>query len=153
MTSASSTINVNRRPFGLVAIIVIQLLTVLVSGFLLALLVFSFLLAEGTIQLEGADPTSFTRQLSPVDFTPLALTFVVNAVCAVGMWWRQRWAWFLTMMQLGFFMASDLYGYFNGSPPATYVWSMLLNVFMVFYLNQRDVQVIFQNNNEERQPR
>ena len=78
----------------------------------------------------------------------LVFAFVANGVCAVGLWWRKRWAWFLTMLQLGVFMISDLYSYFTDSPPETYAWSMLLNVFIVFYLNQREVQAIFLNKNE-----
>ena len=81
----------------------------------------------------------------------MVLIFVINGVCAIGLWRRQRWAWFLTMLQLGAFMISDLYSYFTNSPPETYAWSMLLNVFMVFYLNQRDVQAIFLTKTEGKQ--
>ena len=103
------------------------------------------------IAVEGVDPASFHWQLSPMDILQMVLTFVVNGVCAVGLWRRQRWAWFLTMLQLGAFMISDLYSYFTNSPPETYAWSMLLNVFMVFYLNQREVQAIFLTKNERKQ--
>ena len=103
------------------------------------------------IVVEGIDPAAFQWQLSPMDILQMVLTFVINGVCAVGLWRRQRWAWFLTMLQLGAFMISDLYSYFTNSPPETYAWSMLLNVFMVFYLNQRDVQAIFLTKNEGKQ--
>ena len=159
MTNAPSAITgtdqpdvkVRRRPFGLLAIIVIQVLMMLGSGILLLLLGVGFVFATRMIAVEGVDPAAFQWQLSPMDILQMVLTFVVNGVCAVGLWRRQRWAWFLTMLQLGAFMISDLYSYFTNSPPETYAWSMLLNVFMVFYLNQREVQAIFLNKNERKQ--
>ena len=146
-------IKARRRPFGLLAIIVIQILMMLGSGILLLIFGVGFVFATRMIVVEGINPAAFQWQLSPVDILTTVLTFVVNGVCAIGLWRRQRWAWFLTMLQLGAFMLSDLYSYFTNSPPETYAWSMLLNVFMVFYLNQRDVQAIFLTKNEGKQPR
>ena len=159
MTNASSTITgitpldvkPRRRPFGLLAIIVIQSLMMLGSGILLLLFFVGFVFATRMIVVEGINPASFTWDLPPADLLQMVLIFVVNGVCAVGLWRRQRWAWFLTMLQLGAFMISDLYSYFTNSPPETYAWSMLLNVFMVFYLNQRDVQAIFLTKSEAKQ--
>ena len=159
MTNAPSAITgatpldvkAKRRPFGLLAIIVIQVLTLLGSGLLLLLFLVSFVFASRMIVVEGVDPKLFNWELSPMDLLQMVLIFVINGVCAVGLWRRQRWAWFLTMLQLGAFMISDLYSYFTNSPPETYAWSMLLNVFMVFYLNQRDVQAIFLIKNEGKQ--
>lgn len=140
-----------RRPFGLIAIIVMQLLTMLVSGLVLALLVFALAAASRMVDGEAtADWGSIYLALSPGDIALFVLTFVVNGICAVGLWRWQRWAWFLTMLQLGFFMLSDLYSYFTNSSVATYGWSMLLNVAMVFYLNQRDVQAVFLTKDERR---
>jgi hypothetical protein len=45
-------------------------------------------------------------------------------------------------------MLTDLYSHFTNSPPETYAWTMLLNVSMVFYLNQREVQAIFLSKEE-----
>jgi hypothetical protein len=159
MTNAPSTITgatpldvkANRRPFGLLAIIVIQVLTMLGSGFLLLLVGVGFVFTSRMIGVEGFDPKELNWGLSPMDILQMVLLFIINGVCAVGLWRRQRWAWFLTMLQLGAFMLSDLYSYFTNSPPETYAWSMLLNIFMVFYLNQRDVQAIFLVKNEGKQ--
>ncbi len=149
ITGATSLdVKAKRRPFGLLAIIVIQVLTMLGSGLLLLLFLVGFVFASRMIVVEGADPKLPNWDLSPMDLLQLVLIFVINGVCAVGLWRRKRWAWFLTMLQLGAFMISDLYSYFTNSPPETYAWSMLLNVFMVFYLNQRDVQAIFLTKNE-----
>lgn len=132
-----------RRPFGLNAIIVIQLLLVLFSASLLAL-------AGLVVWLSytNADESLLIKlDLSFDELVTLALMFVVNLVCAVGLWQRRRWAWLLTMLQLGLFMLSDLRSYFGGAAPEAYAWSMLLNVLMVFYLNQREVQAIFMTKN------
>ncbi|HSD57266.1 MAG TPA: DUF2127 domain-containing protein [Methanotrichaceae archaeon] len=58
----------------------------------------------------------------------------------VGLWRMQRFAWVLIMIQTGLFMISDLWGYFHGYP--SYI-SMLIDVIIVFYLNQREVQRAF----------
>ena len=129
-----------RRPFGLYAIIVIQLLLALLSIVLLALAGLAIIMAYTATE---AGVTLADLDMSISDLVTLALIPVVNLICAVGLWRRQRWAWFLTMLQLGVFMLSDLYSYFTGDPPASYAWSMLLNVVMVFYLNQREVQALF----------
>jgi uncharacterized membrane protein (DUF2068 family) len=143
LSETSAIVKTRRRPFGLNAIITIQLLTMLGSATVLTLVTFALVMAQRMGELEHLD-----LKLTPVDVATLVLTLVVNGVCAVGLWRRQRWAWFLTMLQLGAFMVSDLYSYFTNSPPATYAWSMLLNVFMVFYLNQREVQAIFLSKDE-----
>ncbi len=138
---AAQTSTPSRRPFGLLAIIFLQVLTALLSALALVLMAAAMLAvisAAGDATATGGD-----LQLSNLDILTFVLTLVVNAICAVGLWRRKRWAWFLTMLQLGFFMLSDLYSYFTDSPVATYAWSMLLNILMVFYLNQREVQNIF----------
>lgn len=122
-----------RRPFGLIAIIVTQLITVAFCALALGVLA---LVRLGHIAAAEID-------FPPQEQITAAAALVVNALCAFGLWRRKRWAWYLTMLQLGFFMLSDLYSYFNDQPIATYVWSMVLNVCMVFYLNQREVQNVF----------
>jgi uncharacterized membrane protein (DUF2068 family) len=132
----------------LYAIIGIQVLTMLLSAALLALLAVGLWLSvEGStyiIEEMGLDLT-----LSWFEFLSLIMMVIINPICAVGLWRRRRWAWLLSMLQLGFFMLGDLYSYFTGNPPASYAWSMLLNVGMVFYLNQRDVQSLFLTGKEQ----
>lgn len=128
-----------RRPFGLNAIIILQLLTVLFSATLLALI--GFALGAAYLAAEQGQPLDLDISLlEPLD---LIGALLINLLCAIGLWRRQRWAWFLTMLQLGFFMSQDLYGYFTGAATDTYAWTMLLNIVMVFYLNQREVQAVF----------
>lgn len=128
-----------RRPFGLNAIIVLQWLTVVVSAVLLALLG----IALGAAYLAAEQGQAVAFDISLLEPFDLMFTLLINLVCAIGLWRRQRWAWLLTMLQLGLFMFQDLYGYFTGAPSETFAWTMLLNVIMVFYLNQREVQAVF----------
>lgn len=62
------------------------------------------------------------------------------ALLAVGMWRLQRWAWVATMLLIGASLGVGLLRYGRGEP--RYV-TMLLNILIVFYLNQRDVQALF----------
>ena len=128
-----------RRPFGLNAIIVTQVLLALLSAGLLVLAVFAITVAYAG----GHTDVLAAVNLGIDDVVTMVLMVIVNLICAVGLWRRRRWAWFLTMLQLGVFMLSDLYSYFTGDAVETYAWSMLLNVIMVFYLNQREVQALF----------
>jgi hypothetical protein len=136
------------RPFGLYAIIGIQVLMTLLSLTLILLIGLALWLT-----LEGANfglgEMDLSLTLSPFEVGTLAMMAIVNPNCAVGMWRRQRWAWLLSMLQIGFFMLGDLYSYFTGESRESYGWSMLLNVAMVFYLNQRDVQALFLTHKEQ----
>jgi uncharacterized membrane protein (DUF2068 family) len=78
------------------------------------------------------------------DFQLIAtIGFVVilfRLVVTYGLWRLRRWAWALFMVQVGVIMVYDLWVYFGGAPPYL---SMVTSVVMVFYLNQRDVQLAF----------
>jgi uncharacterized membrane protein (DUF2068 family) len=79
-----------------------------------------------------------------VDYLASALLVVFAAamiVIAVGLWRLRRWAWVGTMIVIGVSLASDILSYFHGNP---YYGSMVLHVFTVFYLNDRDVQNLFE---------
>ncbi len=69
--------------------------------------------------------------------TPILL---IQLVIMIGLWRLRRWAWFLFMVQLGIGMAIYIWAYVNGV--ALYIY-MLLNIIMVFYLNQHEVQHVF----------
>jgi hypothetical protein len=62
-------------------------------------------------------------------------------VVALGLLLLRRWAWVATMVLIGAGLATGIWLYFNGTE--RYV-NMLLNVFVVFYLNQRAVQAAFE---------
>jgi hypothetical protein len=145
ITPATTPAHPSRRPFGLNAIIVLQILTVLVCGFALALVGIVLWMPAGPREVR----LTIEQEIGVYEVLMLGFTLVVNVLCAVGLWRRRRWAWLLTMLQLGFFMLEDMYNHFTGAPREEYVWSMLLNVLMVFYLNQREVQAVFAPKNRD----
>ena len=60
---------------------------------------------------------------------------------AIGLLRLRRWAWVLTMLMVGTQMAANLWEYVvAGERPYL---EMLLDVLLVFYLNQREVQRAF----------
>jgi uncharacterized membrane protein (DUF2068 family) len=119
-----------RRPFGVSVIIGMQLLSFLSAAFGLAV---EYAAIVAHVELEGFAPT-FT------DNVMLVLELVLSLVSVYGLWRMQRWAWFITMLDLGVSMCIGLYLYYYGDPD---YWTMFFNVVMVFYLNQREVQNAF----------
>lgn len=122
-----------RRPFGLKAIIVLQVLQALfgVSLFVLYTLSIPELRAE-------LDQDVIALLRLPV--TVYLLLGILRGVTAFGLWRYRRWAWVLTMTLLAFSMAMDISAYVRGRPV---YFSMFANVLLVFYLNQREVQKLF----------
>ena len=119
----------HRRPFGVIILVVFQLLTV---GSLI-------------IDLYQGNQRSFTPLLPIALISPnvptVAGVLVFQLIVAVGLWLLKRWAWFLIMIQLGIGMSYGLWFYFNDTPWYLY---MVYAVIMVFYLNLRDVQQAFE---------
>lgn len=125
----------SRRPFGLKALIVLLVLQALLS----ILVVMSLLLVEPLLQSQGNLLSELLdAQVSNVIvYTILA---VLRLLVAIGLWRLQRWAWLWMMVQLAVSMAMDIQTYYTGQP---IYFSMLLNVILVFYLNQHEVQALF----------
>lgn len=120
---------VRKRPFGLQMISALLLLNALA-------------LVAGTFQRYAllSDLTLANVQdlaVSQVILYPIAILFVV---IAIALWRFQRWAWVATMIFMGMSMALGIVGYFRGTPQYA---NMLLNVLIVFYLNDRAVQNTF----------
>lgn len=133
MSSPSPT-PARKRPFGVSVIISMLVLYVL----LLAITLFAFFAvdvpdAELAIWILSTRDPWIIRTL-------FATIILIEASIAAGLWRFQRWAWVLVMIQSGILMASDLLGYFYGNP--SYL-TMFINVIIVFYLNQREVQRVF----------
>ena len=127
-----------RRPFGVTVIIGIQVLALISSVIALAV---DYATLTGRLDI---DPNT----ISIGDIFFLIITMVLSLVSIYGLWRMRRWAWFITMLDLGISMCVDIYSYFYGVPS---YWSMLFNVLIVFYLNQRDVQNAFvRRRSEER---
>lgn len=141
--------NAPRRPFGVYVLVVI-----LIWGVIAA----SFEIAQSQMVLPG-----FWGQLAALlrDFSglvslaglvvtePTAITVLNGIIIAVwlmvilGLWRLQRWAWLTVMIFAGVNLIYALFRYFNESPD--YI-SMLVNVAVVFYLNDRSVQHAYARN-------
>ena len=74
------------------------------------------------------------------------LLALIVLVLVVGLYRLRRWAWVGTMIFVGVGLTLGIIQYLRDQP---LYGTMLLNVFIVFYLNQRDVQDLF----ERRRPR
>ncbi len=121
-----------KRPFGVSVIIFVLVLYVLFLGIALFTLL-QVPIEETTLWILKVNDPAIIR----IYFLAVIL---FNASIAVGLWRLQRFAWMLIMIQVGLDMLLDLWGYFNGH--SSYV-TMLMNVIIVFYLNQREVQRAF----------
>ena len=123
----------SRLPFGVKAIISLKVLGVV-----------SILLVAAISGMQLADPELAVVEIyaTIVVYTLLAL---LDLIAVIGLWHLARWAWTLTMLTIGFSLANLLYRYFQEDP---FYLNMVLNVLMVFYLNQRDVQRVFRPRGE-----
>ena len=119
-----------KRPFGIIVIIVLQLLSVAVAA------------AGLYVEYTGTIDFIFTKNVHFGGITTYNLaTIVVGLVISFGLWQLKRWAWFLIMIQLGVSMAGGLWLYKQGTPIYS---NMIVDVITVFYLNQREVQQAFE---------
>jgi uncharacterized membrane protein (DUF2068 family) len=121
-----------KRPFGVTVIIILQILSTL-------------LLASDVVnkQILSIPTIIFNELFGRIESASIGvavIALIYQLVVAIGLLRLKRWAWLLIMVQLGVGMAIDLWAYTNGTPNYP---RMLINVFMVFYLNQRDVQQAF----------
>ena len=133
----SKTQNQKKIPFGVTAIIVLQFASAAVT--IVSLSANAGLLAR----LQHFDLNAVMTEEALL-FTVIVLQVMI----AIGLWRMQRWAWFVMMVFVGWSMALDIWRVMYGSPN---YWRMLLNVIIVFYLNQRDVQRAFSRQTTEAQ--
>lgn len=125
-----------KRPFGVLVLILLQIVSIL-----------GVALDVAVVQI-GQPSIYFGNVENPSLLLGLQLLYILYlAVVVVGLWQLWRWAWFIVMVQLGLTMALELWLYFFDNP---FYFGMLVNVVMVFYLNQREVQQAFER---RRQPR
>ena len=124
-----------RRPFGLKAIILL-LIVQAVGGIVV---VAASLIANPTLRAQmGTDPRLLAEM--PVAIISQSILAPLNLLAATGLLLLRRWAWVLTMTLLAYSMALGAIAFFLGQP---HYFSMVLNVIMVFYLNQSEVQNLF----------
>ena len=119
-----------KRPFGLYMILLLLMIQALLG------LVLATILALGM----AVNPDEFWTTVGPELYDVPFVLMAITAVVLVGLWRYRMWGWYGIMLLLAYYTATDAIGYFVGEPD--YV-SMLLNVAMVFYLNQREVRDLF----------
>jgi hypothetical protein len=80
---------------------------------------------------------------NPIFYTWFGWVLVgIFLLAVIGLLLLKRWGWILTMITTGTGLAVTIWSYIDGNP--RYV-PMLIYIVIVFYLNQRDVQVPFMN--------
>lgn len=135
--------NVPKRPFGVYVLVGILLIGVFVA-------ILEIVRVQSGLMGFWAEAESFLRDYSGLVslmgtvFTDPRLITIVNAVIIIvwvlvifGMWYLQRWAWLTVMIFSGITLTYALFRYFNDDPD--YI-SMIVNVAVIFYLNDRSVQ-------------
>lgn len=120
-----------KRPFGLIAIIILQT----VQAVAWAGLLYAYTRPELTEEIEAF------LDISSVAYAVQIGSMLLLLVALPAVWLLKRWGWILLMLQLGISLSMGIWQFFDGAP--NYL-IMVLNVFIVFYLNQRDVQQLFE---------
>jgi hypothetical protein len=134
-----------KRPFGVSVIILILILYTLLISLVFASSM-GYQMDVGDSAVSELDIKN--ELLSVLLIYGLLPAFIIFEIAiAVGLWKLQRWAWVLLMVQVGLSMVSDLRGYFHGNPS---YFTMLLDIVFVFYLNQREVQGVFEYSKDGR---
>ena len=125
------------RPFGVKAIVALLLLSAVADLAAGVAAVVATAQGGGGVELPPRLPA--LQQLGLLAL-PVALG-LASLLAAIGLLRYQRWAWVLVMLMIGGELAGDLWQYVAaGDRP--YI-NMLLNVAVVFYLNQSEVQRAF----------
>jgi hypothetical protein len=126
----------DRRPFGITAVVVLQLAT-------------AAWVASGILGIRPLDPNSLAGQVS--DSVPnveaiFGILTVVLVVASVGLWLIYRWAWVVSMLLTGFQLAFMLVSIWQGG--SDWIRLLLLTI-TALYLNQGSVIARF----ADRRPR
>lgn len=132
-----------RRPFGVYVLVAILLLGVFSA--VLEIIRVQFRLVGVWVEADKflVDRSGFVQLAARLFRDPGLLTIVNGVLIAVwtvviiGLWLLQRWAWLVVMISTGVTLTFALWRYFEGTPDYL---GMLINVAVVFYLNDRSVQ-------------
>lgn len=128
----------HKRPFGIVVVILLEIVIALIGLFFYGLM---FYMGRSDLILAPVSNVynslyDFQDWLDIVRLLSTPILFII----AYGLWKYKRWAWVATMAYVGIGMSGQLWAHFFGKPDYLY---MLMDVLIVFYLNQSDVQKIF----------
>ncbi len=121
-----------KHPFGIIAIIFLQIFYMLVN----------IVQVVNLYRLQAPDMNQLLTE-SRFLVADMSLLFSLFGIFIVyGLWRMKSWAWALLMIQIGITLLILLYSYYNGEP--RYL-KMALNVVMALYLNQRDIRQRFED--------
>ena len=138
--TAGRAVDAVRRPFGITAVVVLQLLT-------------AAWVVTGIVGVRPLDPHSLAGQISDslpnveAIFGVLALVLVA---ASVGLWFTYRWAWVASMLLTGFQLAFMLLSIWQGG--SDWIRLLLLTI-TALYLNQRSVIELFADRRQRETPR
>ncbi|HLA42958.1 MAG TPA: hypothetical protein VJZ27_05955 [Aggregatilineales bacterium] len=118
-----------KRPFGVTIIAIFEILS---SVLVLA----SYGILTDILNRGQIDPIVLNHNILALQISLI----LVRMLTAYGLWRLKQWGWTSAMVLTGLLLGTDLIAYAGDSPQ--YV-SMVINIVIVFYLNQRDVQRIF----------
>ncbi|HEX2912365.1 MAG TPA: hypothetical protein VH186_16265 [Chloroflexia bacterium] len=131
MIESSTAQKAARRPFGVIVLCGLQIISLLIELADLARLIWQVKFIpgprwNGDWQAQVALNTLF---------------FIVGLSFLIGLWQMKKWAWIMLMVYLSASMGLDLISYFSGKE--TYI-PMVISVIMVFYLNLREVRQAYE---------
>lgn len=116
------------RPFGLYVIIGLEV-------------VLAIFLALALLSVQGVSSYSGILVQNPIFYLWYGWVLVgCLALAALGLLFLKRWGWILTMILTGISLSYAIWSYFQGNP--NYI-GMVMDLVIVFYLNQREVQLPF----------
>jgi hypothetical protein len=126
-----------RRPFGVYAITILALINqalIVLPNIIPNLHLPPEILSSLPPELVPASPLLPSQVLA-------AITTLGTLLIIAGLWAYRRWAWVATMLIIGLYLAYGLWRYLQGIPN---FFSMFLDVTIVFYMNQREIQNAFE---------
>ncbi|WP_420642647.1 hypothetical protein [Candidatus Leptofilum sp.] len=119
-----------KRPFGLMVILVLELLQLVTWG------VFLYLLTIPELDIAVEEILDVSTLAYRIQIGSMLLLLIALP----GLWLLQRWGWILLMIQTGISLSMGIWQFFEGNPNYA---GMFVNIAIVFYLNQWDVQQLF----------
>ena len=121
-----------QRPFGLYVVICLQVIIALS-------------LATDLVLLNYANLTLQILLRNQLLFTTYGWIIVIAfLVASLGLFRLERWGWTLSMILIGTSLAYNIWLYFHDEP---HFLDMVSHIIVIFYLNQREVQAPFLEDN------
>lgn len=147
-TAAPELREVEKRPFGIYAIILLMLFAAAAAALDIVRLRIGFptvlLSRVGEFLQQASSLSGITHRLVSDERILIwinGVIIVMLLVSIVGLWFRERDAWIMAMILIGIGLVYNIWSYLEGD--ARY-FNMLIHVVAVFYLNERSVQLVYE---------